>query len=262
MVEAFVVLGVLGGLPARQHDDELVGDAHGVDHLVLGIAGVHVAAGEGDTGHCGVEVLELELAYLAAVHGVGEVAAEALHVEFVCAQTDFLVGIEAHADVAVLDFGMMDEIVHGRYDFGDACLVIGAEECVAVGDDDVLALVARQFGEVGRREGDARGRVEHDVAAVVVLDDAGSDVTARHVGRRIEVCDEAYSGHRGACGQIRRQCGEEIAVVVEGDVAESEFFEFAFEVFGELHLSGSGRGHIGEFVALGVELHILEKSVY
>lgn len=67
VVEAFVAFGVFGSLPAWQHDHELVGYAHGVDHLVLGIAGVDVAAYEGDFGHGGVEVLVLELADLASL---------------------------------------------------------------------------------------------------------------------------------------------------------------------------------------------------
>ena len=50
MVEAFVAFGMLGCLPAGQHGYEIVGNADGVYHLVLGIAGMHVAALDSDLG--------------------------------------------------------------------------------------------------------------------------------------------------------------------------------------------------------------------
>lgn len=148
VVESFVSFGVLGGLPAGEHDDKLVGDAHRVYHLVFGVSGVYVASGEGDASYGGVEVFVFELAYFAAVHGIGPVGAEELDVEFVCALSNFFVWIEGYAYFAVFDFGVLLEVVYGRDDFGDAGFVVCAKQGIAVGDDECLSFVVEQFGEV------------------------------------------------------------------------------------------------------------------
>lgn len=153
MVEAFVAFGVFGSFPPREHDDELVGYADRVDHFVVGVAGVYVSSVEGNFCNGGVEVFKFEFADFAAVHCIGPVGAETFDVEFVGALSDFLVGVEGDSDVTVLDFGMsLEESDCGDY-FGDSGFVVGAEESVTVGDDEVLSDVVIEFGEVGRRKG-------------------------------------------------------------------------------------------------------------
>ena len=76
VVESLIALRVLGCLPARQHDCQLVGYAHRVLHLMVRAARVHVHAVHVDLAVRGVEVLKLQLAYCSAVHRVGEVATE------------------------------------------------------------------------------------------------------------------------------------------------------------------------------------------
>ena len=63
MIEALVTLCVFGSFGARKHGDELIGDAYGVEHFVLCITRMHVAALEGDAGAGGVEVLIFKFAY-------------------------------------------------------------------------------------------------------------------------------------------------------------------------------------------------------
>ena len=92
----------------------------------------------------------LELADLAAVHRVGPVCAEAPDVKLVCALAYLLVGIEGDAYLAVLDFGMMLQIIYGRDDFGDAGLIVGAEQRRAVGDDERLAAGSAAIRETQR----------------------------------------------------------------------------------------------------------------
>ncbi len=117
---------------------------------MLGISGVHVAANECDACHGSVEVLVLELADFATVHGVCPVCAKERHVEFVGTLSDFFVGVEGYAYFSVLDFGMSLQVVDCRYDFGDAGFVVGAEESIAVGDDEVVSHIVEQFGEFSR----------------------------------------------------------------------------------------------------------------
>ena len=227
---------------------------------MFGVAGVYVAAGEGNLCHGGVEVLVLQLADGAAVHRVGPVGAEALNVELMGALADFLVRVEGYSDFTVLDFGMLLQVIDGTDDFGDAGLVVGAQEGGAVGNDKVLAYIVVEFGKVGGREDDALGLAEHDVAAGIVLYDAGVDMAPAHVGRCVQMGDEAYDGH--FLVRICRKGGHQVAGVLEADFGEAHLAELVLEILGEYHLPGGARGHIGEFVALGVELHVAEKSVY
>lgn len=200
VVESFVSFGVFGGFPSWEHDDKLVGYAHRVYHFVFGVSRVYVASGEGDACDSGVEVFVFEFAYFAAVHGVCPVGTEELDIEFVCALADFLVGVEGYAYFAVFDFGMLLEVVYGGDDFGDACLVVGSKQCIAVGDDECLSFVVEQFGKVVGRQGDAGMGVEQDVSAVIVLDDARGDVVSAHIGGCVEVCDKSDGGNAFGVG--------------------------------------------------------------
>ncbi len=85
-------------------------------------------------------------------------------------------------------------------------------------------------------------------------------MATRHVGRCVEVSYETDHGQFGV--GVSRERGHEIAIVVEGDFLESHGFEFGLEMLGEYHLSRGGWGKIGEFVALSVELHIAQETVY
>ena len=151
------------------------------------------------------------------------------------------------------------EIFHCGDNLGDAGLVVSSEQGGAVGDYQVLAQIVEELGEFIGGEEDLLLLVECDSLAVVVLDDAGLDMLAAHVGGSVEVSDEAYDGHLAVC--VGRESGHEIAIVVEGDFAEPHLFEALLEEAGEDHLSGSGGGHVGAVVTLGVEGHIGKESV-
>ena len=101
-------------------------------------------------------------------------AAELLDVEVVGAHAYLLVGVEGDAYLAVLDVGVLLQVDHGLYDLGDAGLVVGAEQRVAVGDDEVFAHVLQEFGKFLGRHGDALG--EQNVGAAVVVDNLWLDV--------------------------------------------------------------------------------------
>ena len=69
---------------------------------------------------------------------------------------DLLVGVETHADVAVLDLGMVAEVAHRLHDLCHTRLVISTEERRAVGDDEVLTLVRQELRKLLRGRDDTR----------------------------------------------------------------------------------------------------------
>ena len=154
---------------------------------------------------------------------------------------------------------MLYEIFDRSHDLGYACLVVGSEQGGAVGHDELLSLVVEQFGKFRGREHYAGFGVEGDVAAVVGRHYAGVDVASAHVGRGVEMRYESHCGQR--LRGVGRKGGHKIAVFVQSHFCKSEFAHFPLKIFREFELSGCRRGHIGEFVALGVELHVVQKSV-
>ena len=124
--EALVALRVFRAGQHGQHGVQFLSDVDGVLHLALGIAGVHVTALDVDFGRCRVEVLELQLTDLSAVHGVGEVGAEAGDVKLDHAAADFFVGGKADAHLAVLEFRVLHHVLHGVHNLGHAGFVVGA----------------------------------------------------------------------------------------------------------------------------------------
>ena len=80
------------------------------------------------------------------------------------------------------------------HDLGHARLVVGAQQRRTVGVDERMPLEERQFREIGHAH--RQLTVKHDVAAVVLLDRAGTDVLAAHVGRGVNVRDKTDDGRR------------------------------------------------------------------
>ena len=155
------------------------------------ISGVYIATLDFYFCRSGVEVFIFKFADSSAVHGVGKFAAEFLDIEFVRAKTNFLVWIETYADFAVLNFWVSLQPCHSINDFRDSSLIIGSEERIAIGDDQVLTDIVQKLGKFFRREFYIFLSVEFDHRAVVVLYDAWIHVLARHVGRCIHMGYEA-----------------------------------------------------------------------
>ena len=138
MEESLTPLGRFRTLSRWQHVVELHGQERSVDHAPLRTAGVDVAPPQGDDGLCGIEILILQLADLAPVHGVRPEATEALDVETVGATPDLLVRREGDAHRAMLHLGMRQEVLHRRDNRRHARLIVGAEQCRPIGDDQLL----------------------------------------------------------------------------------------------------------------------------
>ena len=238
VVETFVTLGVLGPLLGREQRLQLARHVDGVDHLGLGIARVDVAALDLDPGACGVEVFILQLALHAAVHRVGEVGTEGLDIEIIDAAAHLLVGREADADLAVAQLGMREQVLRGGHDLRHAGLVVGAEQRRAVGVDERVPLEETQLGEL--RDLHRELSVEDDVASVVLLDDAGTDILAAHVRRGVHMGDEADD--RGVFTPGRRgDRAHHIAVAVHRNLGHAEILHLVAQGF-EQHLLLLGRG--------------------
>ena len=85
-------------------------------------------------------------------------------------------------------------------------------------------------------------------------------MASAHVGGCVEMSYESHSRNILALG-VAGKGGHKVAVVIERNVAQAHFAKLFLEVLRENHLARSGGGHVGEFVALCVELHILEETV-
>lgn len=105
------------------------------------------------------------------------------------------------------------------HDFGDAGFVVGAEQCRAVGHNQPVPFVERQFREIGGAHREFV--VQRDIAAVVAFDNAGADVRPFHIGTGIDVRNEADDRGRLAARRRRDRTGD-IAVRIDLDIVQSE----------------------------------------
>ena len=172
-----------------------------------------VAALDVHRGGSGVEVLEFQFPDLAAVHCVGEVGAEFLHVELDHSAADLLVRGESYLDLAVLESGVRRYVCCGGHDLGHSGLVVGAEEGGPVGGHDCFSLMVKQFRELCRIQYEAGYAGQGDGAAVVVAYDLWLDVLAACVGSRVHVGDEAQLRH--FLVQVGGDGGHHVAVFVQ-----------------------------------------------
>ena len=72
-----------------------------------------ITALEGYLGTGGIEILKLQFTNGSTVHRVGPLATELLDIKLVCSHANLLVGVEAHADVAMLDLGVLLQPLDG-----------------------------------------------------------------------------------------------------------------------------------------------------
>ena len=92
MDKAFIAFSILRFLGSGQQPFILHSNILGVDHPVLGRTGMDVQSGELHSGGSRVEIFILQFTQGAAVHRVGIVCGEALHIEQIRAPADLLLG--------------------------------------------------------------------------------------------------------------------------------------------------------------------------
>ena len=253
--EALITLGMLGALGGGHHGSKLQSQQLRIDHLVLGRAGMDVATVESDLCRACVEVLVLDAANGTTVGGVGIVCAEALDVKEVGAAADLLVGGEADLHGGVVDAGG-DDALHGSQDLSNARLVVSAQQGGAVGDDQVLAVVIAQAGEIGLGHGQTQRLVQDDVTALVV-DDAGLDVGTGAAGCGVHVGDQTDDGQALVTGNS----AVDIAVLIHKGIGDAHSLHFGHQFCAQdlLLLGGGAGGGLG--IGLGVEGNIAQEAL-
>ena len=211
--ETFIALREFRPLLDREQAVELHSDEDGILHLALGIARMHIPALDMNFGRGCIEILEFQLADLSSVHCVGIFSPEFLHVELHHAASDFLVRGESDFDFPVLELRMLHHILDGVHDLSHTCLVVGSEQCRAVGGNDGFPLVGKQFREFGRLEEESRHSLQGNVAAVVILDDLRPHIGPGGIRRGIHMGNETHNRHLPV--NVGRQCCHYISVFVE-----------------------------------------------
>src|SRR5690606_20488032 len=106
---------------------------HGIDHFILGRAGMNIPALNPNIGRGSVKVLILQLSQGTAVQGVGKGCIELLYIEEVGPPANLFIGGEGNLNLPMFYLGVGKEVLHGGDDFSNARLVVGAQEGGSVG---------------------------------------------------------------------------------------------------------------------------------
>ena len=178
-------------------------------------------------------------------------------------QANLLVGIEAHANLPVLDLGMLLQIDHRLYNLRNTRFVISAQERGTVCHDEILADMVAQLGEFLHRSDDALR--QEDVCAVIFFYDARLHILARSVRTGVHVGNEADGGHLlVSVGHlpvdVSWQCGIEIAQFVQFHLLQTLGDEFFFQMLCKDPLLLGGRCHVGLLRRLCVEGDVAQKT--
>ena len=136
---------------------------------------------------------------------------------------DLLVGGEADSNRAMRNRGVFQQVFGHRHDDGDTGFVVGAEERVAAGRDDILADLAGEIGSFLSQNGDVVRQDE--IAALVVAMHDRPDSAGWKCGGGIDMGQEGDGGHLVL--DRRRNGGDRRAVVGEVHVAGSQCLQLS-----------------------------------
>ncbi len=203
-------------LPGEQRY-QLVGQMKRIDHLVLGISGMHIASLYLNLGRSSVEVLVLQFSQLAAIHRICPLGAEFGHVKFIGSAPYLLVGSKSNPNLAVFNFRMIQKILHGGHYCCDPRLIISSQQCGTIGDNDIFPCMSEQFREIGRRHDHIFCFVQHNVVSIVIFNHPRIDVLAAHIGTGIEMGYKPDDRSIFAC--IGRQGRHQITIIIEAHIA-------------------------------------------
>ena len=257
VVEALTPLGGLGTCHHGQSAVELHGNVGGVDHGVLGRAGVHREAVDGHGGSSGVEVLVLDVAGIAAVNRVGKVCTKAGDIEQIGTLADLLVRGKADAQLAV-GATLADDGLHSGHDLSHTGFVVCTQQGGAVGGDQGLALHGSKEGEGGNLHHLAGGG-QHHIAAVIVLVQDGVHVLAAGIRGGVHVGDQAQCGLFLAAGG-GGQGTVDVAVLVHMGILHAQSLQFLHQLVSQIKLPRSGRMGTGLRVRGGVDPDVIKQS--
>ena len=232
--EALAALGMLRAGEGGQCGMELHSHILGVDHRVLGTAGVDTEAVDRHDRRSGVEVLIADLADILAVNGVGVGRAEALYIKQACALADLLIGGEADAKLAV-GAVFSDDALQRGHDLRHTGLIIRTQQRRAIGRDEGLALHLLEERE-GRGVQHRTGGRQGDGAAVIVLMDLRLHILTAGIVRRVHMGDKA-EGLGALLPRGSGQGGIDIAMLIHMGIGEAKRFQLLNEDFGQIKLA-------------------------
>ena len=262
VVEALIALGVLRALEGRDHLLELGSHGDGIDHDVLGAAGVNHDALEVDVGVSCVEALVVELAEGLAVDGVAVCCAKFVQVKQACTVTDLLVRDKRNLECRMSELRVVAQALEQGANLSHTGFIVSGKQRGAVGANDVHAHKILEVRDLllGGSDGLAVDNAGDQVTALVV-DDVRLDARGRRVDDGVQVRAKHQRGSRlGALG-----CGKgagDVGVLVDGDVGAAQRLELFAQVASHLVLSRRGRRDgIVVGVGLGVDLHVAHEAL-
>ena len=262
MVEALVALGVLRALESGNHLLELGSHGDGVDHDILGAAGVNHDALEVDIGVSCVEALVVELAESLSVDGVAVSCAKFVQVKQACTVTDLLVRNKRNLERRMCELRVVAQALEQGTDLSHTGLIVSGKQRGAVGANDVHALKILEVRDLllGGSDSLAVDDASDQVTALVV-DDVRLNARGRRVDDGVQVRAKHQRGSRlGTLG-----CGEgagDVGVLVDVDVGAAQRLELFAQVASHLVLSRRGRrDSVVVGVGLGVNLHVAHEAL-
>ena len=90
----------------------------------------------------------------------------------------------------MLDLRIFDQEMRGIHDFGEAGLVVGAEQRGAVRRDDVVADLVGERGMIGGADHLGRVGRQRNIAAAIVLHDLRPDVRLPVQSGEVSICEQ------------------------------------------------------------------------
>ena len=148
MIETVIFFGMFGTLGGRQQRVDLANHLKRIDHLVLGVSGMDVAPLHGDLRARGIEIFILQLPFETAVHRIGELRAESLHIKEIDAPPYLFVGRETDPQFAVRNFGMGHQVFDSRHNLGHPRLIIGSQQRRTIRGNQRMSLEKGQFRKI------------------------------------------------------------------------------------------------------------------
>ena len=156
MEEPFVPFGIFRSLLDRQQSVQFRRYQNGVLHLALGVARMHIPSLNMYLRRSRVEILELQLSDLAAIHRVGIFSPELLDIELNDSASDLLVWREPDLDLTVLELRMLHDVLHRVHNLRHTGLVVRAKQRGSVRGDQRLTHVVKHLRELRRLQRQAR----------------------------------------------------------------------------------------------------------
>ncbi|MNC06292.1 hypothetical protein D3C75_537990 [compost metagenome] len=101
--------------------------------------------------------------------------------------------------------------------------------------------------------------VQHNIPAVIVLDNLRLHISSGKIRRRIQVGQEADGWNIFVT--VRRQGSHNIGMLVHRHFRKPQLLQFMDQLAGQLHLSGGGGAGIALFIRLGIYFSIRNKPL-